>query len=134
MILPSAAASTAVSAGAGMSIASCPRPSERAASKVSTNCSGFTPATGMMRFAVPTKFEVSGLGETGGGGGNGVPTATGISAGRSIDGRTGALRNRITVATSATITRNTTHNTQHNTQHNTTQHNTTQHNTTTNTQ
>ena len=43
-----------------MSIASCTRPSERASSNVSISCSGLTPATGMMRFTVPTKFELTG--------------------------------------------------------------------------
>src|SRR6185295_15118977 len=63
----------------------------------------------MMRLAVPTKVEVDGVGETGGGGGNGVPTATGALGGIATDGTLGVVRNRIAIETSATITRNTTH-------------------------
>src|ERR1044071_5640481 len=55
MISPSAAASTEVPAGAGMSIASWVRPSERASLKVSISCSRRTPATGTIKFSVPTK-------------------------------------------------------------------------------
>src|SRR5689334_11570488 len=55
MISPSAAASTEVPAGAGMSIASWVRPSERASLKVSISCSRRTPATGMIKFSTPTK-------------------------------------------------------------------------------
>jgi hypothetical protein len=63
----------------------------------------------MMRSAVPTKLEVDGVGETGGGGGRGVPIATGTLGGRSTAGTTGVMRKRITIETSARITRNTTH-------------------------
>src|SRR6476661_711671 len=55
MISPSAAASTEVPAGAGMSIASWVRPSERASLNVSISCSRRTPATGTIRFSTPTK-------------------------------------------------------------------------------
>src|SRR6476620_11561296 len=63
MISPSAAASTEVPAGAGMSIASWVRPSERASLKVSISCSRRTPATGMIKFRTPTKpsGEVAGV-------------------------------------------------------------------------
>ena len=65
----------------------------------------------MMRSTVPTKFEVDGVGETGGGGGSGVPTATGVGAvdGTLTAGTTGVVRNRIAIETSAKITRKTTH-------------------------
>src|SRR5437763_17012060 len=47
MMRPSAVAKTGVPCGAGMSIASCVRPIERASLNVSRNCSGRTPATGI---------------------------------------------------------------------------------------
>jgi hypothetical protein len=62
-----------------------------------------------MRLAVPTKLEVEGVGETGGGGGSGVPISTGDSGGIPTAGTTGVVRNRIAIETRATITRNTTH-------------------------
>ena len=40
-------------------MASCTRPSERASEKVSCNCSGLTPTTGMMSFSVPTKLPAN---------------------------------------------------------------------------
>src|SRR5689334_5287061 len=63
----------------------------------------------MMRLAVPTKLEVDGVGETGGGGGRGVPIATGGSGGMPTAGTAGVVRERIAIETRATITRNTTH-------------------------
>jgi hypothetical protein len=63
----------------------------------------------MIRLAVPTKFEVDGVGETGGGGGRGVPIATGASGGMPSEGTTGVVRNRIAIEIRATTTRNTTH-------------------------
>jgi hypothetical protein len=62
----------------------------------------------MMRLAVPTKLEVDGVGDTGGGGGNGVAIATGALGGTSTAGTTGLVRNRIAIETRAKITRNTT--------------------------
>ncbi len=63
----------------------------------------------MIRSATPTNVEVDGVGETGGGGGNGVPTATGTLGGSEMVGTTGVVRKRIAIETSAKITRNTTH-------------------------
>lgn len=64
----------------------------------------------MMRSAVPTKVEVDGVGETGGGGGSGVPTATGTSGGSEMVGTTGVVvLKRIAIEIRAMITRNTTH-------------------------
>ena len=87
-------------------MASCTRPSERASSNVSSSCSGLTPATGMIRSTVPTKFEVVGVGDSVGG--KGVPIATGDVGGRSSAGTTGVIRKVIATQTSATMTRNTT--------------------------
>src|SRR6185312_9679988 len=64
----------------------------------------------MMRLTVPTKLEVDGVGEIGGGGGSGVPIATGDSGGIPTEGTTGMVRKRIAIEIRATITRNTTHN------------------------
>src|ERR1051326_2770031 len=63
-MVPSAAASTGVSNGAGISIASCTRPSERLSENVSRNWSGRTPATGIIKLfgAVPSPTWMGGLG------------------------------------------------------------------------
>lgn len=74
-----------------MSIASCNRPSDLASANVSISWSDLTPATGIIRFTIPTKFETVGAGTeaagmfsvadaTGsvGSGGNGDPIATGV--------------------------------------------------------
>ena len=71
VIVPSAAASTGVSAGAMISIASCVRPSARLAVNVSTSWSERTPATGIIRLIGPTKLGASAGGETSGGAGEG---------------------------------------------------------------
>jgi hypothetical protein len=62
----------------------------------------------MMRFTVPIKFELIGVGDSAGGG-NGVPIATGDVSGRSTAGTSGVIRKVIATQTSATMTRNTTH-------------------------
>ena len=58
----------------------------------------------MMRFAVPTKFDVAGVGVSAGG--KGVPIATGAEGGKSIDGSTGVVLNLLAIETSAPITKN----------------------------
>ncbi len=107
-------------------MASCKRPSDLASPNVSSNCSGLTPATGIIRFIVLTKLEsvgggagaagiVSGAGATGsvGGGGNGVPIATGAggeigetSTDGITGGTTGGILKLIAPATSEIMARN----------------------------
>ena len=105
-----------------MSRASCNRPSDLASANVSINWSDLTPATGIIRFTFPTKFETVGDGAGAAGvssvadargsvssGGNGDPIATGVF-GRlgeiSIAGTLGVVRKLIASDTSETITRN----------------------------
>ena len=108
-------------------MASCKRPSDLASLNVSINCSGLTPATGMIRFNVLTKLEAVGAGAAGaagsssgagaagsvGRGGNGVPIATGadrelgeISTDGITGGTTGGILKLIATATSETMARN----------------------------
>src|SRR4030095_7895435 len=84
MISPSAAARTGVPCAAGMSIASCTRPSERASVKVSMSWSFVTPATGMMRCRVPTNPDC-GVGEGLVSAGDGEVATLGDGVGDSIE-------------------------------------------------